>query len=1007
MGPFMRQLALLFVALCGAFAGVPAQAQYSSDIDIYSGVPSDLDLPNVVVLVDNTANWSSAFTREMAALKTTFTSLPVNRFRVGMMLFAESGNPNSNIEGGYVRAGVRTLDTNYATKLGDLLTSFDVNADKSNKGMAGIAMSEAYAYFDGQVPYSGTQKQKADYTGNTSGTTASKAIYAMGNNPLPGFSSGRYNNSFVTNCAPAYLIYLSNGPASDDNNNTHIASDKLTAAYAAIGKTRPPDLVISPNGQQSNQADEWARFMKDSPRHISTYTVDVVASNTGQSADWSALLKSAAVASGGDYFKVDATNASTDVGAGIQAAMAKIFNQIQAVNTVFASASLPVSVNARGTYLNQVFMGMFRPDGGTRPRWRGNLKQYKFGYDPTTDSLSLVDINGDPAISGATGFVSPTADSYWSHDSTYWSNQPAGTPPTASDAPDGEVVEKGGVSQGIRETYATSQDARKVFTCLDCASGTNLATSTPAQVTTTNAAITTNMLRAGSDTERDLLLKWFRGADNTGSELGPGGTVTVRPSVHGDVLHSRPAVLNFGGSTGVVVFYGANDGLLRAVNGNQSGTGAGQELWGFIPQEHLAQIKRLRDNSPIIRLSTTVMPSTSSSDDPAPRGYFVDGPIGVYQKIEANGTTSKAVIFVGMRRGGRMVYALDVSNPAEPKFLWKRTSSTLPILGQTWSEPRVARLRGYANPVLIMGAGYDNFAEDAATPAGSTLMGNAVLVLDSTDGSVLRIFPTTRSVAADISMVDADFDGYVDRAYAVDVGGNLYRLDFENGANRSKDDWGMYKLAALGTTATRKFFYPPDVVVTRSFTALLLATGDREKPLAKTSADRFFTVYDTRTVTGTPATAPTVIKDTDLGLVGSGDAMDKGCYIALDTAGEKAVNAPVTAAGITYFSTNKPIDESTNSCKSNLGEARVYSAPLFCKAATSQKLAGGGLPPSPVLGVVTVSYTAVNSDKTLTKDVPFIIGAPNAKNSGIEGSKVKPTITPTRKRKYWYLENAR
>ena len=30
--------------------------------------------------------------------------------------------------------------------------------------------------------------------------------------------------------------------------------------------------------------------------------------------------------------------------------MNQIFNQIQAVNSVFSSASLPVSVNARGTY---------------------------------------------------------------------------------------------------------------------------------------------------------------------------------------------------------------------------------------------------------------------------------------------------------------------------------------------------------------------------------------------------------------------------------------------------------------------------------------------------------------------------------------------------------------------------------------------------------------------------------------------------------------------------------
>ena len=49
------------------------------------------------------------------------------------------------------------------------------------------------------------------------------------------------------------------------------------------------------------------------------------------------------------------------------------------MNSVFASASLPVSVNTQGTFLNQVYIGVFRPDADALPRWPGNLKQYKLG----------------------------------------------------------------------------------------------------------------------------------------------------------------------------------------------------------------------------------------------------------------------------------------------------------------------------------------------------------------------------------------------------------------------------------------------------------------------------------------------------------------------------------------------------------------------------------------------------------------------------------------------------
>lgn len=1001
--PWFHRLFACLLCAAALVAG-PARAQYSSDIDIYSGAPSNLDLPNVLIVLDNTANWNTAYANEIAALVSTFNALPTSKFRLGLMLFTESGGANSNVEGGYVRAAIRTLDATTQPKMSALVNSLDKLADKGNRAMVGLTMAEAYYYFAGKPAVGGADKLKADFAGNTHGSAASRAVYALPGNALPA-TTGTYNNAFTNSgCAPNYIIYISNGPASDDNNSTTNASGKLNAAYAALGMARPANIALTPNQQQDNVGDEWARFMKAAPQRITTYTLDVDPGTQLQGRAWTAVLKSMAVNSGGEYFGV---SSAANVGGQISEALMKIFNQIQAVNSVFASASLPVSVNARGTYLNQVFMGMFRPDADGNPRWRGNLKQFKFGYDPTTDTISLVDSAGAAAISGATGFISPTAVSFWSHNSTFWANQPMGTPPHGNDAPDGEVVEKGGIAQGIREANATTQGSRRVFTCIACAANTNLATSTAAQFSTTSSGITAAKLDVPA-ADRDALINWVRGADNAGDESGPGGGVTVRPTVHGDVLHSRPAVVNYGGTTGVVVFYGANDGMLRAVNGNQAGTGAGQELWGFVAEEHLPRLKRLRSNAPDIRLSTTMMPVTPSAASPTPRDYFADGPLGVYQKMNAQGTSDKVLLFSAMRRGGRLLYALDVTNPAQPVFLWKHTAATLPILGQTWSEPKLARVRGRADPVIVMGAGYDNVAEDTA-PAGPTTMGNAVLVLDAFTGTVLKQFATDRSVAADVTLIDSDYDGYVDRAYAVDLGGSVYRVDFETATSILPADWSSFKLAALAGAGSRKFFYPPDVILTRSYSALLLASGDREKPLATASRDAFFTLYDRRIVKGAPAASENFapILAANLGAIGTDQDQAQGCYLPLSTAGEKAVNAPVTAAGITYFSTNMPSPPSASSCSANLGIAKVYSAPLFCQRPEVQTLTGGGLPPSPVSGVVTVTYTSPETGETASKEVPFIIGAPNPKASGIEGSKVTPSIPPTRKRRYWYLENAR
>lgn len=63
----------------------------------------------------------------------------------------------------------------------------------------------------------------------------------------------------------------------------------------------------------------------------------------------------------------------------------------------------------------------------------------------------------------------------------------------------------------------------------------------------------------------------------------------------------------------VVIFYGANDGLFRAVKGGQNPTD-GFEKWAFVPTEIFSKFKRLRDNLPAISPSN-------------PKPYFADGAV--------------------------------------------------------------------------------------------------------------------------------------------------------------------------------------------------------------------------------------------------------------------------------------------------------------------------------------------------------------------------------------------
>ncbi len=126
---------------------------------------------------------------------------------------------------------------------------------------------------------------------------------------------------------------------------------------------------------------------------------------------------------GGKYFRV---NSSVGGGEQIADALDDIFSEIQAVNSVFASVSLPVSVNTQGTYLNQIYIGMFRPDQDGHPRWVGNLKQYKLGSSATAWRPWMPTIPS--AINASTGFITECARSFWTPTAVdnYWAFRPQG-----------------------------------------------------------------------------------------------------------------------------------------------------------------------------------------------------------------------------------------------------------------------------------------------------------------------------------------------------------------------------------------------------------------------------------------------------------------------------------------------------------------------------------------------------------------------------------------------------
>ncbi|MDQ3447319.1 MAG: PilC/PilY family type IV pilus protein [Pseudomonadota bacterium] len=1015
--PAERRLSLLTAVLALAL-GCAAPSAHAEDIDIYSLPNTEGFRPNVLIMLDNSANWSSSISTpicnavgaavrasspnkeegtkmgaQKCALYRLIASMSVadlSQFNFALMLFNESPDASAYPRKAFFR--VTTAADKQAML--DVMSGLRINADKTNAASTAESFYEAYQWFMGSTVHLGNR------------TTAKHDPAAFSD------SSKTQYFSPGAGCAKNHLIYLGNGAPSDNDNNALALLRRLNPGAV---RTRVPISENVGNSDEANWTDEFAAFFNrgadlnstlEGAQNISVHTIAV----TGASSDgnYPNFMRWIAKEGGGLYQQ--ASNSDE-----IVVGLTKIFNQVQAANSVFASASLPVSANTQGTYLNQVYIGMFRPDGNALPRWVGNLKQYQFVYNASANTLRLADATGVPAVSPTTGFIDNDATSFWTTPSTFWQNVETASAGrySRSDAPDGDLVEKGGLAQHLRQTYYSSTAARTIYTCTGVTCGGNFdlaAGGVASRFSTTNVLLTPTLFGFGAlqTAQRDLLINWIRGDDNVTAtnvtnesvakdQLGQRpADATVRPSIHGDVLHSRPVAINYGGNPQrVVVFYGTNDGLLRAINGNQTESGAGTELWSFVAPEHFPVLNRLRENDPQIRF-----PSTPAAVAGAiPRSYSFDGPIGAFQ----NTATNEVMLFPGMRRGGRAVYGFNVTNPVQPRLMWNinNTMTDYASLGQTWSMPRVSRIKGSTDPVLIMGGGYDPASEDAS-PSAATTIGRGVYIINMRTGERLGWLATDYSVPADVSIIDSDGDGYVDRAYVVDARAQLYRLDIEdaNGAARPFSDWRITKIAAMndgigGTTGTRKIFFAADVVLTRNYSAILFGTGDREKPLTETTNDRFFLVKDTRVAKGEPTTV-TLITESALTPIGVDGATtdEQGCSYALASNGEKVINQPITFGGITYFSTNRPLPAGAGSCTRS--QSRAYQLPLVCQMPTYRNLVGDGLPPSPVVGYVDVGGG---------KLVPFVIGGGGETNSSIEAERARIPIPAKRKRSFWFMEN--
>lgn len=1045
----------------------PARAE---DIDLFTNPASPPGIaPNILIVLDNSASWNrndqgwtddisgiSPYKQgqaELRALRTLMSDPLMNEeINFGLFMF-NSGSPDS----GYPRFHIRPMNATNRAAFTELIgpdagcvdgpnslngtpncifKNFSTSSEQTNSASTrySSALFEAFKYFGGY-----TDPAKALL--NQPGTPVDRTHFGQERYGAlsPNTDRDAWQNSSTkthwmspldslgnADCAKNFIIFIGNGYPSQD-----VADSLLTGING--NATTPAGF-----GNKSWKVANWSKYMRTTDvnaalgrQYITTYTIDVF-KNKPDPDNQGLLLDRMAFYGGGRPFQAKNEN-------DILNALKEILTEIQSVNSVFASASLPINATNRSQNENQVFIGMFRPNPQALPRWYGNLKQYQialFGND-----AKLADKNGQETLSATTGFVQACATSFWTTDSgNYWEFSPesAGACTTAatlvtSDSPDGSVVEKGGAGEVLRRGNSPSAVApftvnRSMYTC-SAACGAMV----PFDTTSVTAART----GAATDPENTLIVDYTFGkdvSDENGNNfvapagIGiPAGVNEPRPSIHADIAHSRPLPVNFGGTRKVEVFYGANDGPLRAVKGD-----TGQELWSFVAPDHHSKLKRLHANFPLIQYPNQPVIPTSLSKD-----YFFDGSLGLYQNID----NSKVWIYATMRRGGRMVYAFDITSPT-PVLKWSFGCPNLTDdvgctagaegIGQTWSVPNVAFVRGYSltNPVVIIGGGYDACEDtDTAVTTCAAPKGRKIFVLDADTGAEVKPggFDVDGPVAADVTLMSRFFftsggNSFVDTAYVATTRGTIYRLDFIDkvaGTALAPAAWPAATKVASTSTGNRKFLFGPSALAIGRTVYLALGSGDRERPLISNYPyltpvqNRFYMAIDDLISTNLDLDGPSMTNFTAETDCSSVLATGQRGWFMDESAGtgEQTVTSSVIFGGTIFFSTNRPLATVPGTCATNLGEARGYAVNLFnasgvigtgglCGGDRSGIFTGGGIPPSPVVGTVPVTLPDGTS-----KPINVLIGGVDLKTgtgSPIGAQQPPVPIQQIRSRVYWF-----
>jgi type IV pilus assembly protein PilY1 len=451
------------------------------------------------------------------------------------------------------------------------------------------------------------------------------------------------------------------------------------------------------------------------------------------------------------------------------------------------------------------------------------------------------------------------------------------------------------------------------------------------------------------EARRDHVVAWVNGttSDRVNARLGDiyhSSPVAVGPPVLDiadesyNLFRQRPEVAN----RPTVVYVGTNDGILHAFaaedwdDPNSSASyEEGDEIWGFIPPILLSKLELATASHQIMVDGTPVVRDIYYSRLPS------DAP---------SGSIYHTVLIMGLREGGTGYFALDVTDPINPRFLWQYVGDEVSgsgrddtPLGYTYARPAIGQVLVEVGGVLqeraiaLLPGGSGVVDEDRARTTGPigcpaqgigtppvnqgttnarshqrcwSRRGRILSWVDIVTGEVIGAFDENTfgaPLTGGVALYPGDTGEVAQRAFFTDADGIMWAVDF---SRRRPSQWNVRPFHDLfwdgAATEGQPSYDPPIVSVDNEGNIIVLAaTGDIDD-LESTDLNRVVSLTERRTFdsSGNPSYA-----------------QELNWEIRLQP-GEQVTGALELFASRAYFATFRSMSNPLDPC--SLGESRIW-----------------------------------------------------------------------------------